>query len=148
MSKVGEKTEEYEMCHDLKASSTQSKDYLIDCGESNNMVSSKGSFTTLDLSGGPNIHMGDNSQIPIVGRGSIKIQHGEFKNVLYVPYLATKLLSVYQMTHTGPPKRAVFGPDSVEMSNISTRKIIVKGVANHVSKEYEFSHFLPYADLV
>ena len=29
--------------------------------------------------------MGDNSQIPVVGRGSIKIQHGDFKNVLYVP---------------------------------------------------------------
>ena len=88
--------------------------------------------------------MGDNSQIPIVGRGSINIQHGEFKIVVYVPSPATNLLYVYQMTHIGLPKQVVFGPDSVEISDISTRKIIVKGVVNHASKAYEFSHFLPY----
>ena len=52
------------------------------------------------------------------------------------------------MTHTGPLKRVVFGPNSVEITNTSTRNIIVKGVANHASKAYEFSHFLPYSDPV
>ena len=52
------------------------------------------------------------------------------------------------MTHTGSPKQVVFGHELVEISDISTRKLIVKGVANHVSKAYEFSHFLPYLDLV
>ena len=82
------------------------------------MVASKESFTALDLSGVPRIHMGDNSHIPVASRGSIKIQHGEFKKVLYVPSLATSLLSVYQMTHTGSPKQVVFGPDLVEISYI------------------------------
>ena len=68
------------------------------------MVASKESFTSLDLSRGPNIHMGDDSQIPTVGRGSIKIKHGEFQNVLYVPSLETNLLSISQMTHIVPPK--------------------------------------------
>ena len=77
------------------------------------MVASKKSFTTLDLSGGRSIHIGDNSQIPAVVRGSIKIQHGEFKNVLYVPSLAANLLYVYQMTHTSSPKQVVFGPELV-----------------------------------
>ena len=49
------------------------------------------------------------------------------------------------MTHTDSPKQVVFDPDSMEISYISTRKIIVKGVANHASKAYEFSHFLPYS---
>ena len=48
--------------------------------------------------------MGDDSEIPTVGRGSIKIQHGEFKNVLYVPSLAANMLLVYYMTHRGSPK--------------------------------------------
>ena len=52
------------------------------------------------------------------------------------------------MTNTGPPKRVVFGHDLVEISDISTGNIIVKGVANHASKEYEFSHLLSYSDLV
>ena len=69
-----------------------------------------------------------------------------FKDVFYVPSLATNLLSVYQMTHTSSPKRVVFGPDSVEITNISTRNIIAKGVANISSKAYEFSHFMAYSD--
>ena len=59
------------------------------------MVSSEESFSTLTLSGGPNIHMGYDSQILDVGRGSFKIQNGEFNNVIYVPSLAANLLFVY-----------------------------------------------------
>ena len=39
----------------------------------------------------------------------------------------------------------IFGPYSVEITDISIGNIIVKGVANHSSKAYEFSHFLPYS---
>ena len=52
------------------------------------------------------------------------------------------------MTHTGSPNRVIFDPDSVDISDISTGKLIEKGVVNHVSKEYEFSHFLPYSNPV
>ena len=80
------------------------------------MVSSKESFSTLTLSKGPNIHMGDDSQIPVEGRGSVKTKHGELKNVLYVSSLAANLLFVYQMTHTGSPKRVTFDSESVEIT--------------------------------
>ena len=104
-SVVGQPIEDHERCYALKAGFTQSKAYLIDSGASNHMVASRESFPTLNLSGGPTIHMGDDSQIPTVGRGSIKIQHGEFKNVsIYVPSLAANLLFVYYMTHRGSPK--------------------------------------------
>ena len=63
MSDDGEHSEEYESCHALKAGFTQSKPYFIDSGASNHIVSSRESFTTLDLPGEPNIHMGDYSQI-------------------------------------------------------------------------------------
>ena len=49
------------------------------------------------------------------------------------------------MTHTGSPKRVIFGPDSVEITDISTGNIIAKGAANHASKAYEFSHFMPFS---
>ena len=32
-----------------------------------------------------------------------------------------------------------------DISNISTKNIIENGVANHASKAYAFSHFLPYS---
>ena len=68
--------------------------------------------------------------------------------MLFVPSLASNLLSVYQMTHIGSPKQVIFGPDSVEITDISTRTIIAKGVANHASKAYEFSHFMPFSEPV
>ena len=52
------------------------------------------------------------------------------------------------MTQTGSSKRVIFDPDSVEISDISTGRPIAKGVTNHASKAYEFSHFLPYTNLV
>ena len=42
------------------------------------MVSSRESFITLPLAGGPRIHMGYDSKIPDVERGSYKIHHDEF----------------------------------------------------------------------
>ena len=59
------------------------------------MVYSKESLSILTLSKGPNIQMGDDSQIPAEGRGSVRVKHGEFKNFLYVPSLAANLLYVY-----------------------------------------------------
>ena len=52
------------------------------------------------------------------------------------------------MTHIGSPKQVVFGPDSVEITDILTEKIIAKGVAIHASKAYAFSHFMPYSNPV
>ena len=87
--------------------------------------------------------MGDDSQVLAVGRGYVKSLHGEFKNVLYVPSLAEKMLYIYQMTHTGSPNRVTFDFDTVEITESSTGNIIAKGFANHDSNEYEFSHFFP-----
>ena len=89
--------------------------------------------------------MGDDIKIQTEGNGSIKLEHGVFNNVLYVHSLAANLLFVFQMTHTGSLKQVVFGPESMDISNILTRNIIVKGVANHASKAYELSHFFPYS---
>ena len=80
--------------------------------------------------------MGDDTQIQAEGKGSIKLEHGVFKNVLYVPSLAANFLFVYHRTHTDSPKRVVFGLDLVVMPDISAGKFIAKGVANHASKAY------------
>ena len=90
--------------------------------------------------------MGDDTQIQDEGKGSIKLEHGVFKNVLYVPSLVAKLLAVYYMTHTSSPKRVIFGPNLVEITHISTGNIIGKGAANHASKAYEFSHFMSFSE--
>ena len=92
--------------------------------------------------------MGDDTQIQDEGKSSIKLEDGVFKNVLYVPSLAPNMLYVYYMTHTGSPKWVLFGLGSLDILDISTMKLITKGVSNHASKAYEFSHFMPYSDPV
>ena len=59
------------------------------------MVASRESFSSLQSSDGPSIHMGDENQIRAKGKGYIKFEHGNFKDVLYVPSLAANLLYVY-----------------------------------------------------
>ena len=129
-------TEDHDRSHALKEIFSQSQAFLIDFGASNHMVSSKESFSSLDLSVGPSTHMGDDSQIPTARKGSIKLEHGVFKNVLYVPSLETNMLYVYQMTHNGSPKRVTFNHDTLEISEISTRNLIVKGFANHEASRH------------
>ena len=62
--------------------------------------------------------------------------------MLYVPSLASNILSVYQMTHTGVPKRVSFILNDVEIMKLASGKLVAKGLANHHAKAYEFSHFV------
>ena len=112
--------EDIERCHSLKTTISPSLAYIIDYGAPNHMVASKESFSTLSLTKGSNIHIGDDSGIPTEGMGSVTTKHGEFKNVLYVPSLASNLLSVYQMTHTGSLKRVTFDSETIEITKKTT----------------------------
>ena len=98
------------------------------------------------MSKGPPIVLGDDSLIDNLEKGRIDLYHGKFSNVLYVPGFASKLLSVYQMNHTGSPKKVILSPNDVEITKISNGKFIAKGVVDHTSKVYMFSHFLPYSN--
>ena len=86
--------------------------------------------------------MGDDSTIISEGQGTVDLENGFFSNVLYVPSLASNILSVYQMTHTRVPKRVYFIPNDVEIMELASGKLIAKGLANHHAKSYEFSHFV------
>ena len=87
-------TNDHEIFYALKDGFSKSQAFLIDFGASNHMVSSKESFSSLNLIDGLSIHMGDDTQIQAVGKHTIQLKHGVFKNVLYVPSLEKKLLSV------------------------------------------------------
>ena len=92
----GENTKDHdERRHALKVGLSKSHAFLIDLGASNHMVASKESFSSLQTTHGMSIHMGDYTQIRVEGKGSIKLKHGVFRNVLYVPSLAANLLSIY-----------------------------------------------------
>ena len=123
-------------------STSKSKALLIEYGASNHMMAKKDSFSSLETRKSIPIHMGDDSTIISEGQGTVDLENGFFSNVLYVPSLTANLLSVYQMTHTGVPKRVSFIPNYVEITEIASGKLIAKGLANHHAKSYEFSHFV------
>ena len=130
----------------MHCSTSSSPSFIIDSGASRHMVSTKEAFSCLDMSKGPPIVLGDDSLTDSLGKGRIDIDHGKFSNVLYVLGIASNLLSVYRMTHTGSPKKAIFSSDDVDITEISNGKFIAKGVVDHTSKVYMFSHFLPYSN--
>ena len=115
-------------------STSKYKALLIDSGASNNMIAKRDAFSSLETRKSIPIHMGDDSTIIYEGQGTVDIEHGYFYNVLYVPYLASNLLSVYKMTHTRVPKRVSFSPDDVEITELASGKLVAKGLANHHEK--------------
>ena len=74
----------------------------------------------------PPIVLGDDSFTDSLGKGRIDLDHGKFNNVLYVPGIASNLFSVYPMTHTMSPKKVIFTPNDVEITEISNGKVIAK----------------------
>ena len=62
-------TKYHERCHAHKAGSSKSHAFLIDLGSSNHMVASKESLSSLQFTYGPRIHMGDDTQIQVEGKG-------------------------------------------------------------------------------
>ena len=57
-----ENTEDHdERCHAVKVFFSKSHAFLIDSGASNHMVESKESFSSLQITSGPSIHMGDDT---------------------------------------------------------------------------------------
>ena len=69
----------------MVAGTLGSPSFIIDSGASRHMVLTKEAFSSLDMSKGPPIGLGDDSLTDSLGKGRIDIDHGKFNNVLYVP---------------------------------------------------------------
>ena len=110
------------------------------------MVSTKYAFSSLDMSKGPPIVLGNDSLTDTLGKGRIDLDHVNFNNVSYVPGLASNILSMYQMTHTRSPKKVIFSLNEFEITEILNGKFVAKGIVDHTSKVYKFSQFLPYSN--
>ena len=128
------------------ASTSNSKALLIDSGDLNHMMVERDSFSSLETGESIPIHMEDDATIILEGQGTVDLENGFFSNVLYVLSLESNILSVYQMTHIGFPKRVSFSPNDVDIMELASRKLIAKGLANHHAKSYEFSHFVADAN--
>ena len=79
----------------MVAGTSSSPSFIIDSGASIHMVSTREIFSSLYMSKGPLIVLGDNSLTDSVGKGRIDLHHVNFNNVLYVPGLSSNIFSVY-----------------------------------------------------
>ena len=104
---------------------------------------SKRYFYSMTPSKVPQIFVGDDTKIEVVGKCEVEIEIGSFKYVLYVPNLTSNLLSVYQITHYGGRNKVEFLPDSVVVKSINDDSMVAIGEANHDSRLYTFSSFVP-----
>ena len=123
-----------------------SPSFIIDYGASRHMVSTKETFSSLEMLKGPPIVLGDDSLIDSLGKGRIDLDHGNFNNVLYVPGLSSNLLSVSQMTNNESPNKFIFSPNEFEITYIWNGKFIENGVVDHTLEISKFSLFLPYSN--
>ena len=91
----GSNLEDKERVHALVVGTSSSPIFIIDSGASRHMVSTREISSSLDMSRGPPIVLGDDSLTDSLGKGRVDLDHGSFNNVLYVLGLASNILSVY-----------------------------------------------------
>ena len=60
----------------MVASTSSSPSFIIDSGALRHMVLTKEAFTSLDISKGPPIVLGDDSLTESLGKGRIDLDHG------------------------------------------------------------------------
>ena len=100
-------------------------------------------FSSMTRSEVPHIFVGDDTKVEVEGKVEVEINNGAFKDVRYVPNLTSNLLSVYQMTHYGGGNKVEFITDLVVVKSIKEDSMIAIGEANHDSRFYTFSSFVP-----
>ena len=94
----------------------------------------------------PQIFVGDDTKVEVEGKGDVEMENGVFKDALYVPNLTSNLLSVYQITQYGDGNKVEFLPDSIVVKSIKDDSMVAIGEANHDSRLYTFSSFVPKAN--
>jgi hypothetical protein len=106
------------------------------------MDDSKEVYTSMDPCKGPHILMGDNSFVEVNDKGRIELTNRSFENVLHIPKLFVKLLSVYQMTNFFIGNKFIFTPNFVDIYHMQTHCRVSISEVNHQSRLYTFSEFI------
>ena len=105
--------------------------FTIDLGTSRNINSVEEYFSALHPFSGPSILMGADSDILVKGIVRITLNNGYFNNVLFVPDIVSNILALYKLTHMSLAKRVAFTEEDVEISEVSSRKVVELGVVDH-----------------
>jgi hypothetical protein len=83
---------------------SSSDEWLIDSGASYHMAKEKAIFSTLNESNTNKIFVGDDRSLSVVGSITVQVDTSHFNDVLCVPSLSCKILTIYQINHSGEGK--------------------------------------------
>jgi len=72
------------------------------------MAKDKAIFSSLNECNTKKIFVSDNISLSVVGSGTIQVDNGHFNDVLFIPSISCKPLSMYQITHLGEGKTVEF----------------------------------------
>jgi hypothetical protein len=91
----------YDYGFSFNATSTYSHEYLLHSITSYHMEKDKAIFSTLNECK-KKMCVGYDRSLSVVGFGEFQVDNGHFNDSLCLPSLSYNLLSVYQITHSGP----------------------------------------------
>jgi hypothetical protein len=117
--------------------------WILDLGTSNHMAASKDEFSSIEESTRSPIYLGDATPTKVCEEGIVDIEGGCFTNVFHVPSLSANIISIYQITHSISRRNLEFTLDYAVITNISIGSQFAHGIADHGSRLYLFSHFVP-----
>jgi hypothetical protein len=122
-----------------ETSTSSSDEWLIDSRASYHMAKDKAIFSTLNECNMKKIFVGDDRSLSVVGSGIVQVDTGHFNDVLCVPSLSYKLLSIYQITHSCEGKTVYFSPHEVVIKDIKDpHHVLATGIVDDITRLYKF----------
>jgi hypothetical protein len=127
----------------VNATSTYSFDeWLIDYGASYHMTKDKAIFSGSKECNTNKIFVGDVRSLSVVGSGIVRVANGHFNDVLCVPTLSYKLISIYQITHSGEGKPVKFSRHRVVIKDIKyPQHVLATRIDDDITRLYKFDNF-------
>jgi hypothetical protein len=106
------------------------------------MTKDKSIFSSLNECNTNKIFVGDDRSLSVAGYGIVQVDNGHFNDVLCVSSLSYKLLSVYQITHSGEGKIIEFSPHQVVIRDLKDPlHVLATGIADDITRLYKFDNF-------
>jgi hypothetical protein len=119
-----------------------SDEWLIDSRESYHMAKDRAIFSTLNECYTEKIFVGDDRSLSVEGSGAVQVENGHFNDVLCVPSLSCKILSVYQITHSSEGKTVEFSPHQVVINDLKDpQNVLATRIVDDITRLYKFDNF-------
>ena len=122
-------------------SSFPSHEWLIDSGASYHRTKDKSILLASNYCNTKNIYICDDRSFSVVGNGTIHLYNGYIKDLLCIPTMSYKLISLYSITHSHEGKIIEFLPHQVVIKDFKDpRNALATGIIDDITKLYNLEN--------